>query len=406
MSFFISSTAVADTVSLVNGEKLNGIFFRYSQYAVEIYAHGEKRTINTSDIKSIETSSHVKLILDSGETVIGMLLYNGQEAVINSEKFGIISSRKDTISSISSTMNENKIIAQLNSPKNVAAKTTNKTVGEDSESPPKEYLRGSTVIRKPGEVELALTLSYDRSRYDNPVISTMFGVVANETRNRFTADIATTVGITERLEAWLNVPFQYATFDRTEGIYQSKKDGGGIGDLSAGVRFLAIGEGIQTPSVTFSLDAIAPTGEAPYTSNQLDAAIASGRGNWAIRPGAHFVTTTDPLTFFYGTSYQYEFSATHEGTDYKRGDRIGYYGGVGFAVNDQASLSARLSGEHVFELKKAGVEQYGTSLDPVSIGLGLSYRTLSHLIINPFVNFGLNDDASDFVLGLSLARSF
>lgn len=400
-----SSTCFADSINLTSGENLNCTFLKFSQYATEIFTHGVKKSIDSRDIESIMTKTPVKVTLDTGENIIGLISFNNNSVQIDSAKFGrIITARKD-ISAMATTLSD-EALKSLDVASQTKDSKKKQTIGEKEEAPPKDFLRGATVLRKPGELEFTLTASYERGRYDNPVISTFMGVLANETRHRFMLDLTTTVGISNRLEGWVNVPFQYAELERVEGIYKDKRNNLGIGDISGGLRYLLMGEGEHTPAITFSTDVIIPTGDSPYSSDPYDAAVAFGSGNWGIRPSINFVTTTDPLIFFYGASYQYQFPSTHYGATYERGDRLGYYGGFGFAVNDRASLSAKVFGEHVFESKKDDKLQYGTSLDPLSIGLSVAYRISDSLVLNPFVNIGANNDAPDYVLGLSFSKTY
>lgn len=64
----------------------------------------------------------------------------------------------------------------------------------------------------------------------------------------------------------------------------------------------------------------------------------------------------------------------YNGTEYSSGDRINYYAGMGFAVNDRLSLSTKVFGSHEFEYKINGESINGSSKDPFSIGFGVSYR--------------------------------
>lgn len=269
-----------------------------------------------------------------------------------------------------------------------------------------DYLRGTKVLRKSGELEVSLTLSYNRGRFDNPVISTMFGVIANETKHRFMADLSFTLGLTERLEAWVNFPYEWSKLKRVEGIYKEGSEHSGIGDISFGFRFLAFGEGEFHPSVTFSLDAFTPTGDNPYSSDTFEASVAPGSGHWSVRPGIGFINTFDPVVLFYGLNYKYNFPSHHYGHKEEQGDSIDYYGGVGFAVDDRVSLSTRIMGEHQFDSEQDGNTTYGTSQDPLSIGFSTYYRMDNGITLSPFANIGSNDDAPDFVLGMTCAKTF
>ena len=406
-SFLISTDSYADLINISSGESIKGTVLRFSPYATEIYFRGEKRVIPSKQISRLSTEKPVSLLLNGGEKIIGILQIDDKGCSITSQRLGSISISRDEISKFETVLEEKQIAAidKQRYPK----KENNKeaiAVGKEEKKAPVDYLRGSTVLRKPGEIEAAITMSYERGRYDNPVISTMFGVLANETRHRLMADLSRTVGITERLEGWVDIPYSWTTLERAEGIYKEGTEYNGIGDVSFGLRVLAVGEGEYNPAITLSLDAIAPTGENPYTSDVFKASVVPGAGHWSLRPGLNFVNTIDPLVFFYGINYQYNFPAYHYGIERDLGDSIGYYAGFGLAVNDKVSLSTRVIGEHQFESKKDGKLIYGSSQDPLSLGFSVYYRMDNGVTLSPFVNIGANDDAQDFVLGLTCSKTF
>jgi hypothetical protein len=122
--------------------------------------------------------------------------------------------------------------------------------------------------------------------------------------------------------------------------------------------------------------------------------------------GLAFVKSLDPVVVFWGLDYTHQFERDGLGQRVQPGETFGYNLGLGFAVNEDVSLSAQVGGAYQTETRLGGIVADGTSREPVTLRLGLTNRWSSNTYLEPSVTFGLNDDAADVGLGLSITRRF
>lgn len=408
-SFFVSiilcpSFVLADIIQISNGEKLICTLVRWSPYVTEVSVYGVKRQIETKIVKHISTDSTVEVRLSSGEIAIGKVIFDDKGISVSSNMFGIIQFPEGKqVSSMRTTLSDVEI-SKKEKPNQDRGQPAN--IEGESKSPPLDYLRGATVLRAPGEIELYYSFDYKRARNENYVLEAFSNEIVNRTLHKFTSHIGVTVGLLEDLEGWINLPLSYLTMENIEGqSFRAVNENFNIGDISAGLNYQLLRERTNFPAITASLSVSAPTGDSPYQQFP-NGAIASGNGHWVVSPGIGFVSTVDPIVLFYGVKYDHYLSTTYNGIEYSPGDSINYYAGLGFAVNDRLSLSAKIFGGHEFEYKINGKEIYGSSKDPFSLGLGISYRIGNNLVIYPNITIGANDDASDFEAGFTLSKTF
>ena len=399
-----SNFVFADIIEINNGEKLNCLLVRWSQYATEVSVYGTKRQIQSNLIKQISTDSIVEVRLSSGEIAIGKVVIDDSGIYVNSNMFGIIKFPEEKqVSSIHTTLTEADISKKM---KYAEKKSQSPTIDGESKNPPLDYLRGATVLRSPGEIEVYYSFDYKRARSENYVLEAFSNEIVNRTLYKFTSHIGVTAGLFEDFEGWVDIPFSYLTMEDVEGqFFHASNDNFNIGDISAGLNYQLLRERTNFPAITTSLSVSAPTGDSPYQTFP-NGAVASGNGHWIISPSIGFVSTVDPIVLFYGLGYDHYFPTMYNGTEYSSGDRINYYAGMGFTVNDRLSLSTKVFGSHEFEYKINGESINGSSKDPFSIGFGVSYRIGNNLIVYPNVSIGANDDAPDFDAGFTLSKTF
>ena len=124
-----------------------------------------------------------------------------------------------------------------------------------------------------------------------------------------------------------------------------------------------------------------------------------GEGHWAVSVSFLFVRTYDPLIVFYGLGARHLFDATIDGVDVNPGEQFFYQFGMGFAVNQSVTLSARFSGAYITDDLIEGQRLAGSSLEPMQMrfSVTLSEKTV---ITEPFAEIGATDDAASVRLGI------
>ncbi|MCP4702356.1 MAG: transporter [Gammaproteobacteria bacterium] len=249
------------------------------------------------------------------------------------------------------------------------------------------FLRQSTVLLKPGEKELDVSLSYTRDEF------------ANLRVRQWNLPLSLRMGIRERLEGFVNVPIIWA---QRQVFYQdsiNKNDAAGIGDVGAGLKYLLKQQDSQWPDMIASLSFIAPTGDRSDPKNPDDLSV--GGGHWHLSTGLTLVKSYDPAVLFGGIGYTRTLKETINGVETAPGNRFNYSFGMGFAINTQITMSGQFLGAYQSKSAWDGAKIPGSSREPMSLRTGLTYRMSKGRYLEPAVTLGMNDDTSDAELMLS-----
>ena len=107
------------------------------------------------------------------------------------------------------------------------------------------------------------------------------------------------------------------------------------------------------------------------------------------------------MVLYGGAGYVHVFERTVNAIAVQPGDRIHGNFGVGFAINDEVTISGAIMGEHQFATALNQQKVVGSALDPVSINTGVTLRLSKNQYLDPSVTFGVTEDANDVLLGLS-----
>jgi hypothetical protein len=149
---------------------------------------------------------------------------------------------------------------------------------------------------------------------------------------------------------------------------------------------------------------------APTGSKPKEEGLSLGSGHWEASFGVQFIKTVDPIVLFAGVHYAHPFESRYFVNDAVRavnpGEIGGYNFGFGFAVNENISLSAQISGSYQSNAGADGTTVFGSSSEPVSLRSALTYRCSKRTYVEPSVVIGLDDETSDFILGISLTHRF
>ena len=254
-------------------------------------------------------------------------------------------------------------------------------------------MRNTAVLLKKGERELETAVSYS---YDQ----------SGEIRERdFTIPWTLYVGLTDRLESFINLPVTWRQQeDLSQGNY-SKNHQVGLGDVSVGLNYLLASENKQWPDVIGIFGVTVPTGDEP---NMLAPNKASlGSGHWDITTGLTLIKTYDPAVLYGGIDYTHTFPHTfNDGVRVSPGDSVSYWFGMGFAINDQLALFSQFIGLFQRETHYDDVKILGSAQEQMSLTTGFTYSLGKYNYLQPALTFGLNDDALDVIFDVSYIRRF
>ena len=249
-------------------------------------------------------------------------------------------------------------------------------------------------------------------------------------RNSTTASLTARHGITNRFEVELRVPYVYrsdsavsretANGAATDRIFENS--GKSIGDVEVAARYQLNEGSLYIPYFVGGLRFKSRTGRDPFevvtdcvtrcsgtgaagTGLPLD--LPTGSGFYALEPSLAWFMPSSPATFFGTFSYMHNFKRTNvsrrilNGESEALGDisppnSFGVNAGLGFALNDRASVSVgydHLSIGRARQNHQPVPNSLRTQLGTIMVGF--SYRVDNRRTINVSLGGGLTRDAPD-----------
>lgn len=267
------------------------------------------------------------------------------------------------------------------------------TIGEAAEDTHKVFLRQSALLLEPGEISLDFSLSYARNQRvlfgDNYLIDRRLGF-----------STMLNVGVTERLEAFIGVPFTWGQNTlRTDTT--ARQSTFGIGDITGGAKYLLHQETATIPDLIWSVGVRVPTGKHPYKGE-----VATGSGHFAITNQITAIKAVDPAVIFGGLSGTYHFANDFNGHTYQPGIELGYRVGVGLAFNDKLTLSSSVRSVYQSKREVDSALVAASAREPLNLDLGFTYIADKRLTLETSVGLGLNEDSTDTVVSFTVSKKF
>jgi hypothetical protein len=259
------------------------------------------------------------------------------------------------------------------------------------------FLRQSTVLLHPGQVEVETAMTYQYTQSVSSIFNARF--------RQFQMPYAARVGLFNRAEAVVAIPVAYARRDLGFADSVVSSDEAGVGDLSAGFNYELKRESASAPDVIATVGVGMPAGGKPDVEG-----LSLGTGHWTATVGVQVIKIADPVALFGGIRFDHQFPARYFlGDDVHTvdpGETAGYNFGFGFAVNEYVSLSAQVTGSHQGDVRADGQRVFASSREPVAVRSALTYQYSSGTFIEPSIAIGLTDDTPDFQIGVSLTHRF
>jgi len=304
----------------------------------------------------------------------------------------------------------NERVGQSDQEQFVAEKGDRRKEAEEAKRELDQFLRTQKLLFKPGEVQLEFGALYAHD--------TAVGSFANKDRFRSaSASFLMRYGLAEDLEFDFAVPLVYTEVQRDAGVFgeirvgptgttatttvfpPTRQSGVGLGDIDWALRYAAVHEKGAIPEVTLNVFAKSDTGDEDR---------GLGTGHWNVGTGVSLVKTIDPVVFF--GSLGYTWALEEEDVDLGRsisgdvdpGDHILYSIGMGFSLNDRVSLSLATAGAAIMRTEVNGGEITGSGLDISSLQFTATVQLAKRIHLEPFVGFGLTDEAADFAVGINV----
>lgn len=276
-------------------------------------------------------------------------------------------------------------------------------IGEAPEDNSELFLRTATVLLAPGEMQFDHGFSYTVDTVTSPFFREDGTLSTERLRNRqLLVPLGLRFGISDRLQGNVDLPFGWSHVERANTDIDEVSDTFGLGDISVGISKLLKQEKDAGYDLIGSLSVSAPTGDSPFGVAANDPAL--GLGFWTLGASFTAVKSYDPVVFFGSFGYTHTFEDEYFGVDIQLGESFNYGLGMGMAVSDDVTLSASLSGLYQTETRINDIRQTRTSIEPISLRLGVTGLMFQCHIVEPFVRFGMTDDASDTNFGIVVTR--
>lgn len=279
-----------------------------------------------------------------------------------------------------------------------ATSNTPETIGEKPQTKTAEevFLRDQAVLLKPRQLTLELGLLYARndSRQLVSQIDPFFGSIerdATAKSDAYTGSFSLRYGLMDNLQIFSSVPVSHQSQSLSFGSQElSQQSSTRWGSITSGLRYAALAEGSGYPGVIFSLDGTFPTDNRAYGLG----------GSMAL------TKSYDPAVLFFNVGYRHFFNgASYDVSRLSSANQFNATAGIAYALNDTLTLSTSLSG--VFHAKTNLQDNLILpSREQYSLQFGLTSYLAKGLFIEPFVNFGLNGNSSDVMIGTNLPYTF
>lgn len=288
------------------------------------------------------------------------------------------------------------------------------TLGE-APPPPRnnlQFLRRQAVLLDPGEYQVDVGAVYTFSEYDLPLAlvdgaGDVTGVIEGHFRQRLLyVPFEIRCGIAPRLQAFVNAPFGMSNAEFSFTDFDEQQTRWQVGDVSLGGSYLLCQSDDCSaevdecsPDVIVTLAGTIPTSDNISPLQSLSPETSLGAGYWAFSADLLFIQTYDPLMIFYGLGYQHLFEDEFDGIAVQPGEQLSYRLGVGFAVNENVTLSTSFLGYYITDTYVQNVRVEGSTLEPARLRFSATIAK-GHKIVEPFAEIGMTESAPAMRVGI------
>lgn len=305
------------------------------------------------------------------------------------------------------------------------------------------------VLTQPGHFVLEPSLQYGYSSSNRVALvgytvipAILIGLidVREVKRNTVVAALAGRVGVTNRLEMEVRVPYVYRADDNvsreignpsaTESVFSAT--GSGIGDVELAARYQMNDGGIDKPFYIGGLRYKSRTGRDPFDvvtqctarcvsiadGSGLPLDLPTGSGFESLQAGVTMLYPSDPAVFFGTLSYTRSFPRSDVYRTVLNGQReflgsiapgdiLGFNFGMSLALNEKSSFSIGYDHNIVGRTIQNGEAVAGSVTTQLgTLLLGYSYRLSSSRTLNVTVGAGLTRDTPDVSITVRLPITF
>lgn len=220
----------------------------------------------------------------------------------------------------------------------------------------------------------------------------------------FAVPVSLKFDVTPSLEASIGVSMVRKANERITRNDVASQSATGVGDATVGFVFQAIEAHRHWPDTSLAFSMGFPVGDASDPTAPED--LGTGSNARTITISAAFVKSSDPAVMFANIGMRHIYEQQEETFTLQPGRTINYGFGAGFSINHNITFTGQIGGGLQEDTRFNGQLIAGTSIEPVSLTAGMTYRVSRSHRFETAVDFGLNDDASGIGLDLMYIRSF
>ncbi|MCK2185027.1 transporter [Halomonas getboli] len=244
-------------------------------------------------------------------------------------------------------------------------------------------------------------------------------------RDTYTAAVTGRLGVTNRLELELRVPYLYRDDTANVGVAEADFDlersqsNGGLGDVEIAAHYQINSGRNGGPFFVGNLRYKSTTGDGPfdidYDENGVATELATGSGFHSIEPSLTMLMPSAPAVYFANLGYLFnlkdDVDETIGGVHVKEvdpGDAVRMSLGMAYSINPRSSFTLGYKNDFIQETDTTYVDPdtgnsvttSNRSLNVGSMLLGWSYQMSDDSVLNLGLEFGVTEDAPDTTLTL------
>lgn len=241
-------------------------------------------------------------------------------------------------------------------------------------------------------------------------------------RDSVTASLTGRLGVTNRLEFELKVPYVYRD-DRQTAVVPSVSsgeitrdlDGSGIGDIELAVHYQLNNGRDGWPFFIANGRVKLTNGDGPFDISRnvdgIENELATGSGFYSFEPSITALFPSAPAVFFANAGYLINFEDDVDENigspaspiiigNVDPGDAVRFSFGMAYSINERAAFTLGFKNDWILKTKTEidGVTFKGNRLTIASLLLGYSYQLTPKTGINLNLELGMTDDAPDFLM--------
>ncbi len=252
-------------------------------------------------------------------------------------------------------------------------------------------------------------------------------------RDTWTTSLTGRLGVTNRLELELKVPYVYredtvtTTIAEVEPSFDQSRSlsGDGLGDIEVAAHYQLNRNLDGGPFYVGNLRYKSTTGKSPFeidrTDDGIERELATGSGFHSIEPSLTILFPSDPAIYFANIGYLFNLKKDVNERigefvigEVDPGDAIRMSFGMAYAINQKSSFTIGYKNDFIGETDTeftdpdTGIKttQTAESLNVGSMLLGWSYQIDPDVALSLNLEFGVTEDAPDTTLTLRAPFGF